>query len=97
MSFNLRNVIILPVVFIVLNFPDSSITSDERMMGQKTELMLKEMYENGYEMEEKEKESLDFQNPFNVLETEEIELIDEEENYACNVKEISYAMLIIFQ
>jgi len=87
MQFNPRNVIILlSAAFTVLNFPDSPVTSDELMMGQKMEVMLKEMYEDGYDMEEEE--SLDFQNAFDVPETEEIELTDEQENYAFNVKEI---------
>jgi len=31
---------------------------------------------------------LDFLNSFNVLEAEEVELVDEEKNYACHVKEM---------
>jgi len=31
---------------------------------------------------------LDFLNLFDVPETEEVELVDEEENYACHVKEM---------
>jgi len=47
--------------------------------------MLKEIYE---ECEIEEEESLDFLNSFDVPEAEEVELVDEEENYACLLKEI---------
>lgn len=58
-------------------------------MEQKMKFMLKEMYEEEHEIEEKE--LLDFQNAFDIVETEAIELTDEEENYmykkeiSCNV------------
>ena len=50
------------------------------------EKMLKEMYEDYYEIEEEE--LLDFLNSYVVQEAQEIELVDEEENYTCNVKEM---------
>ena len=43
------------------------------------------MYEDYYEIEQKE--SLDFLNSYDA---QEIELVDEEENYAYNIKEIVY-------
>jgi len=55
-------------------------------MEEKLEDMLKEIYEDRCEIEEEE--SLDFLNSFDVLEAEEVELVDEEENYVCHVKEM---------
>lgn len=52
MQFNPRTVIILQLtVFTVLDFPGSPVTSHELTMG-KMKLMLKEIYEDGYEMKE---------------------------------------------
>jgi len=55
-------------------------------MEKKLEDMLKEIYEDQCKIEEKE--SLDFLNSFDVSEAEEVKLVDEEENYACRVKEM---------
>jgi len=53
-----RNVIILlSAIFSALNFPESPITSEEFIMEEKLEDMLKEIYEDRCEIEE---ESLDF-------------------------------------
>jgi len=89
MRFNPRNVIILlSAVFSALDFPESSITSEEFIMEEKLEDMLKEIYEDRCEIEEEE--SLDFINSFDVPKAEEVdeELVNEEENYACHVKEM---------
>jgi len=55
-------------------------------MEKKMEKMLKKMYEDYYKIEEEE--SLNFLNSYDVQEAQEIELIDEEENYTCYVKEM---------
>ncbi|KYN26924.1 hypothetical protein ALC57_03696 [Trachymyrmex cornetzi] len=87
MQFNPRNLIILlSAVFTVLDFPESPITSEEITMKRKMEKMLKDMYENYFEIEVEE--ALYFLNLYDVPEAQEIELVDEEENYACNVKEM---------
>jgi len=53
-------------------------------MEEKLEDMFKKIYEDRCKIEE----SLDFLNLFDVPETEEVELVDEEENYACHVKKM---------
>jgi len=86
MRFNPRNVIILlSTVFSALDFPESPITSEKLIIEEKLEDMLKEIYEDRYEI--KEKKSLNFLNSFDV-EAEEVELVDEEENYSCHVKKM---------
>jgi len=86
MRFNPRNVIILlSVVFSALDFPESPITSEKLITEQKLEDMLKEIYEDQCEIEEEK--SLDFLNSFDVPKAE-VELINEEENYAYHVKEM---------
>jgi len=51
-------------------------------MERKIEKILKEIW-TCYKIEEEK--SLDFLNSYDVSEAQEIEFIDEEKNYACNV------------
>jgi len=73
MRFNPRNVIILLssiLVFSALDFPENPITSEEFIMKENLEDMLKEIYEHRCEIEEEV--SLDFLNSFDVSEAEEV-------------------------
>jgi len=55
MRFNPQNVIILlSAVFNALDFPENPITSEELIMEEKLEDMLKEIYEDWCEIEEEE-------------------------------------------
>jgi len=69
-----------------LDFPESPITAEKLIMEEKLEDMLKEIYEDRCEIEKKE--SSDFLNSFDVPKAEEVELVDEEENYVCHVKKM---------
>jgi len=69
-----------------LDFPKSPITSEELIMEEKLEDVLKEIYKDRCEIEEKA--SLDFLNLFDVPKAENVELVDKKENYACHIKEI---------
>jgi len=89
MPFNSRNIIILLfALFSALDFPESPITSEKLIMKEKLDDMLDEKKYTKTDVKSKKKNYWIFLNSFDISEAEEVELVDEEENYACPVKEM---------
>ncbi|XP_026828431.1 uncharacterized protein LOC113562649 [Ooceraea biroi] len=86
MQFNPRNVIILLFTAATFNLPQTPVTNEEMEVKEKIENMLQKMYEDKYEIEEED--SLDFENSFDIPETEPVAEKEENENEITYVKEM---------
>ncbi|EZA53597.1 hypothetical protein X777_06954 [Ooceraea biroi] len=78
MQFNPRNVIILLFTAATFNLPQTPVTNEEMEVKEKIENMLQKMYEDKYKIEEED--SLDFENSFDIPETEPVAEEEENEN-----------------